>query len=195
MAVILWRAADGSGLERATLRPDGGGFCLEGTALLALRRTPLEARYRVTTDEHWRTRVADVLVTSPDSEDRVTLIADGEGHWTMGPRPLHSVAGCLDVDLGFTPATNTLPIRRLDLPVGEHAQLDVAWVAFPSLRVGRSSQRYERLDRLRWRYRSGDFSADLLVGDEGLVREYEGLWSAIAGDRGATGVSAPPTAR
>ena|SRR5215813_2626570 len=31
--------------------------------------------------------------------------------------------GCEDVDLALTPATNTLPIRRLDLPIGVLNQL------------------------------------------------------------------------
>lgn len=179
MAVVLWRAADGSGLERAVLSRGPDGFALDGTALLALRGTAFEVRYRVTADGAWRTRAVEVRVSGPEREDRIALVADGEGGWTMGARPLADVAGCLDVDLGFTPATNTLPVRRLDLPVGGHAAVDVAWVAFPSLRVGRSAQSYERVDPRRWRYRSGDFTADLLVDDDGLVREYEGLWSAI----------------
>lgn len=180
MAVVLWRVADGSGLERAALRRDGDGFAVDGTALLALRRRPFEVRYRVTTDRQWRTRAVDVTVTTPEREDHIALLADGQGGWTMGAHPLSGVEGCLDVDLGFTPATNTLPIRRLDLPVGGHADIDVAWVAFPSLRVERSAQRYERLAGDRWRFRSDGFSADLLVGEEGFVREYEGRWSAIA---------------
>lgn len=180
MAVVLWRAADGSGMERVRLDREPDGYVLEGTALLALRRTPFEVRYRVTVDEGWRTRAVEVRVLGPEREDRIALVADGEGGWTMGGRPLPHVAGCLDVDLGFTPATNTLPVRRLDLPVGEQCRVDVAWVAFSSLRVGRSSQRYERVDTHRWRYRSGDFAAELLVDEDGLVREYEGLWSTIA---------------
>lgn len=180
MAVVLWRAVDGSGLERAALRRDRDGFALDGTALLALRGTAFEVRYRVTADGAWRTRAVNVRVIGPQREDRIALVADGEGGWTMGARPLAPVVGCLDVDLGFTPATNTLPVRRLDLPVGGHADVEAAWVAFPSLRVERSAQSYERVDSRRWRYRSGDFTADLLVDDDGLVREYEGRWTAIA---------------
>ena len=32
-----------------------------------------------------------------------------------------NVAGCLDLDLGFTPATNLFAIRRLSLKVGQRA--------------------------------------------------------------------------
>jgi uncharacterized protein len=87
---------------------------------------------------------------------------------------------CVDVDLGFTPATNTLPIRRLGLEVGEAAELAVAWLRWPTLRVERAEQRYERLARDRYRYSSGDFEADLTVDEHGLVVEYEGVWRAVA---------------
>jgi hypothetical protein len=60
--------------------------------------------------------------------------------------------------------------------------VDAAWVTFPALRVRRLSQRYEHLGDGRWRYRSGDFVADLVVDGHGLVRRYgDGIWSADPG--------------
>jgi hypothetical protein len=38
--------------------------------------------------------------------------------------------GCLDIDLGFSPSTNLLPIRRLTLAVGEAATVRAAWLPF-----------------------------------------------------------------
>ena len=81
----------------------------------------------------------------------------------------------------MTPATNTLPIRRLaGLATGEAAELRMAWVQFPGLEVLKSAQQYERLAGDRWRFSTGDFSAELLVDPDGLVLDYGGLFRSLA---------------
>jgi hypothetical protein len=85
----------------------------------------------------------------------------------------------IDVDLGFSPLTNSLPIWRYDLDVGESREIDVAWVLFPSLAVERGRQTYTRTGALAWRYASGGFEAELEVGDDGLVERYGDYWVAV----------------
>jgi uncharacterized protein len=104
------------------------------------------------------------------------------------PRPvpaaieIPAVAGCLDVDLAFTPATNILPLRRLSLAVGESREMTAAWVRFPDLSVEPLAQRYTRLDERRVRYesRDGSFTAELEVDELGLVVRYKPLWERVA---------------
>ncbi len=36
----------------------------------------------------------------------------GRGIWRVNDAAVPAVAGCIDLDLGFSPATNLLPIRR-----------------------------------------------------------------------------------
>ena len=78
-------------------------------------------------------------------------------------------------------ATNTLPIRRHDMALGAKIQVAAAWVQFPSLELAVLDQRYQRIDRYRYRYESPahQFSAMIDVDDLGLVRTYEGLWERI----------------
>jgi hypothetical protein len=104
------------------------------------------------------------------------------------PRPvpaaveIPAVAGCLDLDLAFTPATNILPLRRLGLAVGESREMTAAWVRFPDLSVEPLAQRYTRLDERRVRYesRDGSFTAELEVDEIGLVVRYPPLWERVA---------------
>jgi len=104
------------------------------------------------------------------------------------PRPvpaaieIPAVAGCLDVDLAFTPATNILPLRRLRLAVGESREMTAAWVRFPDLSVEPLAQRYTRLDegRVRYESRDGAFTAELEVDELGLVERYPPLWERVA---------------
>jgi hypothetical protein len=89
------------------------------------------------------------------------------------------VAGCIDIDLNFSPSTNLLPIRRLGLQVGEEASVRAAWLRFPSFRLEPLEQSYTRRETT-YVYRNQDsgFTADLRVSPNGMVLDYEGLWIA-----------------
>jgi hypothetical protein len=82
-----------------------------------------------------------------------------------------------------TPFTNTLPIRRLKLAVGEAADLTVVYVAVtPTLAVRPARQRYTHLrgnedgDRYLYESLERDFKRELLVDRQGLVVDYPGIW-------------------
>jgi uncharacterized protein len=109
-------------------------------------------------------------------------VAGGSSRPVPAAIEIPAVAGCLDVDLAFTPATNILPLRRLGLAVGESRELTAAWVRFPDLSVEPLAQRYTRLDERRMRYesRGGSFTADLEVDELGLVVSYPPLWERVA---------------
>lgn len=179
MPSVLWQSTEG-GADRCTLDAGTAGFRLRGIALLADGGSPVEIRYAVDGDGFWRTRRVEVVVAWPDRLVELPLEADGAGNWTLDGRRQGAVEGCVDIDLGFTPATNTLPIRRLELGVGESAMIAAAWVRWPELTVEHSAQRYERLAEDRYRFTSGDFSADLTVDGPGLVVDYPALWRAVA---------------
>lgn len=109
-------------------------------------------------------------------------MADTAGQWTRDETALPELSGALDIDVEFTPATNTLPIRRLDLAVGETRQVRSAWLRFPELRLEPLEQTYTREAEQRFRYRAlvdGEpFVARLYTDASGLVLCYEGLWEA-----------------
>lgn len=179
---ILWRRMRDPGMDRCELTTAPDGYRLSGTALFTADGRPVEIRYSITLDGQWRTRIVGVHVRAPGDIRSVALRSDGEGSWEVGGEPVDDLAGATDIDLAWTPATNTIPIRRLALDVGEHAATTVAFVPYPERVVERRAQSYARLGDRRYRYESGDFSTDLTVDDAGLVTLYPGLWaSEVAG--------------
>ena len=173
---MLWQASDG-GSEICVLEPAGRGWRFRGTVLTHEAKEPIELRYAVTVDAAWATTDVEVLVSFAGGDLRAPV--EIGSLWTGKKRP-PGFEGCVDVDLSFTPATNTLPIRRLGLEVGEEAEIDVVWLVWPELRFVRAHQRYARLGKGRYRYTQDDFEAELTVDEQGLVLEYEGLWTALA---------------
>jgi hypothetical protein len=180
VATVLWRNTDTGALDRCRLEAGPSGLRLSGTVLTPEHGTPLEVRYRVEAGPDGPTRRVELALDG--GATRRVLLADGAGAWRWEGGPeLAEVAGALDVDLAVTPATNTLPIRRLaGLEVGRAADLRMAWVQFPGLEVVPSTQRYQRLAPDRWRFSTGGFQADLLVDPDGLVLDYAGLFRSLA---------------
>ena len=180
MATVLWQDVQTGALDRCRLETGPSGLRLSGVVLTPAHGTPLEVRYLVEAGPDGLTRRVELELNG--GATRRALLADGAGHWRWEGGPeLGHVAGALDVDLTVTPATNTLPIRRLaDLEVGQAADLHMAWVQFPGLEVLPAAQRYARLAADRWRFSTGEFQAELLVDGDGLVLDYGGLFRSLA---------------
>ena len=179
MGTVLWQGVESGALDRCRLEAGPSGLRLSGVVLTPAHGTPLDVRYLVEADRDGLTRRVELELDG--GATRRVLLADGAGQWRWEGGPeLPEVARALDVDLTVTPATNTLPIRRLGLAVGRQRDLRMAWVQFPGLEVLDSTQRYERLAPDRWRFSTGEFEAELLVDGDGLVLDYGGLFRSLA---------------
>lgn len=179
---MRWRRLDVPGHEEARVERTDSGWRLTGE--LEVEETELSARLRYTIecDAEWRTRTALIEGTAGGAPVRFDLASDGAGAWTRDGVPVPEVSGAMDVDLGFTPMTNTLPIRRLSLAVGESASVRSAWLRFPELRFEALEQTYTREAPQRFRYDASvdrePFIATLDTDPYGRVLRYEGLWEA-----------------
>ncbi len=103
--------------------------------------------------------------------------ADG---WAVDGRRAAAVRDCVDVDFGFTPATNVLLLRRLALAAGAGASVVVAWWDVGERTLVRLPQHYTRVDARRYRYDSPTvgYRATLVVDGGGFAVRYPGLWRA-----------------
>jgi hypothetical protein len=179
---MRWCRVDVRGREDAHIERAADGWRLTGDLDVDEAAAKARLRYRIECDPRWRTRTALVEGDVDDRPFRVALAGDGSGLWTRDGAPLPELAGALDIDLGFTPATNTLPIRRLLLEVGESAPVLSAWLRFPELRLELLQQSYTREAEQVFRYRAlvdgAPFVARLDTDRFGRVVRYEGLWEA-----------------
>lgn len=177
---IVWRRLDVPGVEWCEVAATDDGIRIEGLAAVEWEGVAHRVEYELTLDDAVRTRTVRVHDRARESDTELALEADGLGTWRRGDEVVLAAPDAIDVDLGFSPLTNSLPIWRFDLDVGESREIDVAWVRFPSLDVVAGRQRYTRVAERTWRYASGSFSAELEVGDDGLVERYGSIWEAVA---------------
>jgi uncharacterized protein len=172
--VARWRDWSEDSIEHLALVEGADGISVDSVIVGA----DVALRYRLSCDARWRLRTARVEVVGRDCF--VSLSSDGKGTWTGGDgAALSDLDGAVDIDIAATPFTNTLPIRRLGLRQGESAEIIVAYVSIPELRVTAERQRYTCLEPGRlYRFQSldGDFTRDIEVDANGLVVTYPGLF-------------------
>ena len=182
MQSMLWRRLDHPGHESAWILPGDDGWRLTGTAVFEHEGRPCCLEYAVQCGPDWVTRSARVRGSVAGAPLDLKIEADPEHRWRVDGEERPEVDGCLDIDLNFSPATNLLPIRRLDLAVGEQAVVRAAWLRFPSFSLEPLQQSYHRLASGMYRYESGGgrFTADLQVDESGFVTRYPGAWEAEA---------------
>ena len=169
---VLWLRQDRPGNDACRFAEAEGGFLIDGSATDENWNV---VRYRVRAREDGTTRRVRIGANS-----RIFIRRDPTGIWTLNGTPVPAVADALDIDLGFTPATKTLPIRRLKLAVGEEAELLVAWFDPADERRKPQRQIYRRTATDRYDIALPDtgFTANLRVDAMGIVRDYEGKWKA-----------------
>ena len=179
--VVVWKNLLLNGVEYCALWHTAEGWLLKGTAVGVLKdQRPMQATYEIYCDEKWLTHRVQVERTIGSEMKTLSLSVESRGVWRSSGQELPGVRGCDDVDLALTPATNTLPIRRLNLQVGGSESVIAAWVKFPELTVQPLSQRYTRRGKDTYRYKSNTgFSAEIVVDDFGLVTTYPGGWERI----------------
>jgi uncharacterized protein len=162
-----WRTWDHEHLETLTLRWENEGW----TATGEVGREAITYVLRLSAT--WQVRQF-LLFRDLDQPD-LWLGADGTGRWgEMNGAHRPDLAGCTDVDLAVTPFTNSIPIRRLTLGVGDGADVTAAMVDVDTLGVVPVRQRYRRLALRRFEYTNLDsgYSTEFDVDEYGLVHDY-----------------------
>lgn len=180
--IILWRRIDVPGHEIATLEALDDGWKLSGTAVFSSEQGPSKLDYAVFCTSGWSTKSAQVTGVIGSQSVSLAVSVSKERKWYLNRMEYFDVEGCVDIDLAFSPSTNLLPIRRLALTVGEKAEVQAAWLLFPSLQFELLRQVYRREGERTYRYESGAgaFVRTLEVNDVGFVTSYPGIWRAEA---------------
>ncbi|VWB11605.1 transcriptional regulator [Burkholderia lata] len=166
--VQTWQAA-----EWCRLVESRSGIDLSGSVSGAIDGSPFRIDYAIACGTDWLTRSARVTRWNGTAPPRQWDIACDAGQWTIDGVDAPALAGATDIDLGFSPSTNTLPIRRLGLAVGESAEIRTAWLRFPDVEIVRGEQRYTRTAPHVYRYESGAYAADIGIDEAGLVTDYD----------------------
>lgn len=184
---VMWCSLDGKKFEHVQLRSNKEGILADGLIIHLDAGSSYRIRYRIQCDSAWQVRKVHLQLLGTSSHE-LLLHADGKGNWKdkEGHR-IEMLDGARDVDIHFSPFTNTLAIRRLKLQQGMAVQTQVVFINVPDLSVEMARQQYTRITDKetgrRYRYESltSGFKTELPVDEDGLLIEYpqyfERLWT------------------
>jgi uncharacterized protein len=173
---MAWRRLDERGQERCVYLCEESMCALEGLGAVAINGSGLVFEYRMELSPQWVLRSAVAIAHLGPDEFSLSVERRDDASWYVNGARERALDSATDIDLSFTPSTNTLPIRRMGLAEGQEARNVAVLVSEPELRVSIVEQRYRRIDRYRYEFEAGDFSAVLEVDDDGIVQRYPGLF-------------------
>ena len=175
---IIWRRLDMPGHESVRIYGDPDGWYLDGATVFLYDGQACRLEYLIQCDPDWQTTFVTIDGWIGDEAVEVEISASDNG-WYFNEEEVAGLEGCVDIDLNFSPVTNLLPIRRLNLAVGESKSVRAAWLRFPSFDLEVLDQIYTRVDAntIRYESRDGQFTAELKINGAGLVTDYPGYWT------------------
>ena len=187
MDTVLWKCLDKEGLDACRITEGPGGWRIEGSAVFCHQGSTANLRYSLTCDKNWASQAATVQGWMGPRNIDLHIARGTSGTWLINAQPDDTLAGLTDIDLGFTPASNTNAIRRLNLQTSETASTIAVWLDAEDWQVKRLYQTYHRLSPNAYDYTSPehDYRARLQVTDFGAVSEYPGLWRMLGTDEKA----------
>ncbi|MFI2104117.1 putative glycolipid-binding domain-containing protein [Isoptericola sp. NPDC019693] len=179
MTTYRWRGTGSGGTEHLDLLPRDDR--LRARSVVDLGPVRLEYAMELGTGPGTAWTFRALRLRSSDGR-QLDLSRDDDAGWRVDGSARPDLADAVDVDLSFSPFTNTLPIRRLDLAVGAAADIVTAYVDGETFEVSADPQRYTRVDADRYVYesRDGDFHREITVDADGVVVDYPGLFSRVS---------------
>jgi len=203
--LVIWRGLDAWRTESSQVFLGPNGIEAHGTQV-GVDPVPYRLDYRLDASDGFVTRRLALTAAGTGWSRRLDLRHDGAGAWTIDadavgtvklPEPggdPASLGQARDCDLGFSPLTNLMPIRRSGLNTQPgSADFVMAWVAVPDLTVVASARRYEHIRRTATgsvvRYVDlglfPGFEADLELDESGIALRYPELADLVSSNTDA----------
>lgn len=169
MVEVCWKGLESDSIEICAVDESSNGVHVESVVEMEFGT----CTYSLTADENWKFRSLTMRLAS-----RTLFVNYDDVVWVTNGTERHDLEAAREVDIAVSPLSNTLPIRRLGLPIGGSADITTAYVSVPDLTVVTDPQRYTRLSDHEYRYesRDSDFERTISVDAFGLVVNYPGLF-------------------
>lgn len=173
-----WRRLDIPGTDECLFEETCDGWRIEGLARFQDGGAQHRLHYRLDCAADWTSLAARVKGQGPFGGIDLALERQADQGWTANGRRLDFADGLRDVDLGFTPATNTNAIRRMALAIGERRETTALWLDTEDWCLKPLEQIYARLSASSYDYASPahSYEARLEVDGFGAIVDYPGLW-------------------
>jgi hypothetical protein len=178
---IRWRSLEHGGLEQLSIYEWPEAYKVRSAIVGRAGERRHGMFYEISLTPEWV--FESIMLQRTDGV--MTVLSRGKhGDWFDAQvEELPQLKGCIDVDFEMTPFTNTLPIRRAPLAIGETRRFRMAYIPADTLEPFPDEQVYTRLSDRVYQFENGEgesyFTADIAVDEQGLVTDYPGLFERV----------------
>ncbi len=181
MAALLWSRVKDHGLEYCEMETSPL-IVLRGHVVTRLEGKALAVSYVVKCEDSDVTKSVNLSCRMDGKANDLSIHRTSDGQWYYNQTKMSQFLGCTDIDLEFTPSTNTIPIRRFHLMPGESKTLTAVWLRLPDLSCSLLTQKYTCIDTGIYLYESvqSGYQARIMVDSDTAVIDYQGEWVRIS---------------
>ena len=172
---MRWERLDVPGFDSCSLIQTDSGWRLEGCAEFTEGGQEHKIDYSVDCAENWNTWRAEIKGTSNH------VITRKSGQWFLDGKLQEDMAGGVtQIDFGFTPATNFIQLKQMDLKIGQSDDCVVAWFDLGEPELSYLHQMYKRTGEAIYEYDSPSYGyhETLTIAENGFVADYPHLWTS-----------------
>ncbi|SDI15714.1 hypothetical protein SAMN04487975_112108 [Planococcus glaciei] len=175
---IVWANQQTFGCEYLKCLIADTAVLAESTVVYLEPSSSVQIDYQIEMDRSWRTKHVNIYSKSGQSL-RLTSIKSGK--WTdQNGTVMTELEGAIDIDISATPFTNSLPVNRFDWKPNQQRELDMVYIAVPSLEVSKMKQTYtfigSRGEIRVFNFQSPGFESLISTDEKGFVVDYPGLF-------------------
>lgn len=141
---------------------------------------PYYSSYILHANMQWEVQSISVIVKSHQTVE-LFFEKKQDGWFDNNGMALPSLKDCIDIDISLTPFTNTLPVRRLQMPGGTTQEITVLYFKLPEGEFYPMRQSYTNIDDRFYKYENidGEYAAVLEMDEDGMVVYYPGRWQRV----------------
>lgn len=181
MKTIIWKGIIYNALEYFNLIRQENTFIVKSKIIGTYEDKIYAVDYNVLIDAEWK--VQNFEIEYEVNNIKSNIIGEKiKKEWKINGFINPSYTGFDFIDISLTPFTNTLPIRNLNLDIGQEVIIDVIYINILDNYIKPVKQKYRKnADRI-YRYENvpNDFEADIWVDELGLVVFYPSLFERLA---------------
>ena len=178
MQEIVWKGIYYQSIEHCNIQFADDVIEVKSDINGRLNEIVYHINYLILLNRNWTTLRFDI--SGHVSNDKISIEANKEpdDHWNVNGQYIDQSRTCIDIDLSLTPFTNTLPINRLGLSVGDQQIIDVLYIDLLEKSWKTVKQKYIRLSADEYKFENvpNDFESQIRVDENGLVENYPGLF-------------------
>lgn len=170
---ILWSGIEYYSLENCTIETTSADVIVDSVILGLYDGMIYRVKYDILLDKDWRTKSCSIESQINLEYKKNELVRHKEG-WLLNGQIRTDFNECTDIDIPLTPLTNSLPVNRLKLDVGQEIEVTVIYIDLLEDTIKPVRQKYRRISSEIFKYENipNDFEAEIKVDESGFVIDY-----------------------